>query len=340
MPAEWPLAALHSAERLNRTSAAQSAVAGRRIAAIVQDLFLAPKWRLTEQERSLMTAMLHGLIERIAVELRARLSPPAAQECAAAPADLIAHLGEVGLIQDEALVALLLKRADIQRLASSGRGGRTQLQRWTADSDAGVAAAAMMLVAARGRARDRFGRVSLDLSDLPAPLADRMVIAVAAALGLRCEQPNDAEVVEAAAFLLQGRAETPAPEQLETALVEALGSEGRRAPGLLVTLAEEGEAPILSALLATEARIPQEEAWDALLGGAERLALLLRLAGSARTEAAALLAGAGRALGLGDPIRAIEAFDALSSESVEAARAEFALPVDYRAAREVLRRHG
>lgn len=337
MPAQWPLAALPSGERPSRPSTALPAIGGRRLAAIVQDLFLAPESRLTEQERSLMAAMLHGLVERIAVELRARLSSAAAEACAASAAELIADLTRAGLIQDEALVGLLLRRADIQRLASAGRGGRSTLQRWTADQDAGIAAAAMTLVAARGRGRDRFGRVALDLSDLPAPLASRLVVAVAAALGLRCEEPGDAEIADASAALLATRAEAASLEQLEAALVEALGTRGRRATGLLGALAEEGEAPILSAILAAEAGIPGEEAWSALLGGADSVALLLRLAGVSRPEAAALLAAAGPALGLDDPVRAIEAYDALGADMVEAARTELLLPAAYRDARRIIR---
>jgi hypothetical protein len=340
MPAEWSTAALPLGGRPSRASAARPAGGGRKLAAIVEDFFLAPHDRLTEQERSLMSAMLHGLIERIAVELRARLSPGAAIACPANPAELIVDLTRAGLIQDEALVGLLLRRADIQRLASAGHGGRSTLQRWTADQDAAVAAAAMTLVAERGRGRDRFGGVALDLSDLPGPLAYGLVVAVAAALGLRCEEPRDGELAEAIGGLLATRAENPSLEQLEAALVEALGGEGRQTPGLLVALAEEGEAPILAAILAAEACIPFEEAWSALLGAADRVALLLRLAGVARAEAAALLAAAGPALGIGDLVRAIEAYDALSPDTVEAARAELALPAAYRNARGIISRHG
>jgi hypothetical protein len=287
-----------------------------------------------------MSAMLHGLIEGIAVELRARLSPEAAAACAAGPAEIIADLTRAGLIQDEALVKLLLRRADSQRLASSGRGGRSTLQRWTADQDAALAAAAMTLVAARGRGRDRFGRVALDIADLAAPLAYGLVVAVGASLGLRCGEPSDAEIADAIAGLLATRGETPSLEQLEAGLVDALGSEGRRAPGLLVALAEEGEAPVLATILATEARIPAEEAWNALLAGAEPVAMLLRLAAVRRPEAAALLAAAGPALGIGDPVRAIEAFDCLSPVQVENVRSELALPAAYRTARRIIGRHG
>lgn len=340
MPAEWPITAALTGARDTPTATAFTAARGGRLAAIVQDLFLSPDVRLTEQERSLMTAMLHGLIERIAVELRARLSPDVAASCEGSAAELIADLTRAGLVQDEALVALLLRRADVQRIASSGRGGRSKLQGWTANHDAEIAAAAMMLVTARGRGRDRFGRVSLDLSDLSVPLAQRLVVAVAAALARRCQEASDAELADAANDLLSSRAELSSAEELETALVEALGPDGRQAPGLLVALAEEGDAPILAAVLAAEACIPPDEAWDALLGGAEAVALLLRLAGVPRREAAALLASAAPALGIGDPVRAIEAFDAMNADQVEEARAELVLPSAYRNARRIIGSHG
>lgn len=340
MPAEWPISAAPPGGRDKRTSTAFAAAGGSRLAAIVQDLFLAPDTRLTEQERSLMTAMLHGLVERIAIEIRARLSPGVSASCDAGTVDLVSDLVRAGLVQNQALVALLLRRADVQRIASSGRGGRSTLQGWTASQDAEVAAAAMTLIAARGRGRDRFGRAALDLSDLSAPLAHDLVIAVAAALGQRCREASDAEVADAAHDLLATRTETSSPEQMEAALAAALGPGGRQRPGLLVALAEEGEAPILSVILAAEACIPPSEAWDALIGGADTLALLLRLAGVSRGEGAALLASAGPALGIGDPVRAIEAFDRLPAERVEEARAELVLPLAYRAARRTIGYHG
>lgn len=340
MPAEWPIDALPASERLPGASAAFPAAGERRIAAVVQDFFLAPEARLTEQERSLMTAMLHGLVDRVAVELRARLSPEMASACSASPAELISDLTRAGLLQDEALIALLLRRADVQRIAAGARGGRSTLQRWTAADDAALAAAAMALVAARGRGRDRFGRAMLDPSDLPAPLAQGLVIALAAALSLRCTEPSDPQLVAAAADLLAGQPDSASVEELEAALADTLGGEGRRTPGLLVALAKEGDASLLAAILAAEAAIPAHEGWSALLGGAERAALLLRLAAVPRSEAAALLAAAGPALGIGDPVRAIETFDALGEDSVEAARAELQLPGAYRRARRIIRRNG
>lgn len=287
-----------------------------------------------------MTAMLHGLVHRIADEIRARLDPAVAGACAAEATELVADLTRAGLIQDEALVALLLRRADAHRLAQEGQGARSRLQRWTASEEAEVAAAAMALITARGRGRDRFGRASLDLVDLPLPLAAGLVQVVAAALGRRCAVPSDASIAAAAADLLAASPPSARPEQMEVELAEALGPVHRREPGLLVALARDGEAPMLAAILAVEAGIPPQEGWTCLLGGGEQVALLLRMAGVPRTEAAAFLAHAGPGLGIGDPVAAIERFDRLGDAEVERARAELRLPLGYRRAQAELARHG
>ncbi len=340
MPEEWPIDLSPVTGSYGTSVALPAADGDRRLAAIAADFFLAPDVRLTEQERALMTAMLHGLVDHIADELRARLDPASAIACAAGAAELVGDLTAAGLLQDEALVAVLLRRADIQRLSLSSPGGRSRLQRWTADANADIAAAAMALVAARGRSRDRFGRAALDLGDLPVGLAQRLVQVVAAALGRRCSVPSDGAVAAVAADLLRARSPGPRLSELETALAATLGPDGRREPGLAVALASDGDAGVLAAILAAEADILPGEAWRCLLGGGEQIALLLRLAGLARSEAAALLAHAGPALGIGDPVKGIERFDALVEAQVAAARLELSLPTAYRQARKLLDRHG
>jgi len=307
---------------------------------VVSDFFLPAEVRLTEQERALMNAMLHGLIDHVADELRARLDPASASACAAQASELVSDLTRAGLLQDHDLVAVLLRRADVQRLAQGASGGRSRVQRWTASDDSDLASAAMALVAARGRGRDRFGRAALDLADLPPVLAEGLVQMVAAALGRRCSEPSDAAIARAAADLVGATPTTPRLAEIEERLAALLGSEGRREGGLAVALANDGDAPLLAAILGLEADIPVEEAFRLLIGGGDLLALLLRLARLPRREAAALLAHAGPALGIGDPVAAIELFDALPDEQVKAARTELALPSAYRRARLVLDRNG
>ncbi|GAA4019740.1 hypothetical protein GCM10022280_19740 [Sphingomonas swuensis] len=341
MSEEWPIAAPPLAGGKKAAATVRPVDGDRRLSAAVRDFFLEPGTRLTEQERALMTAMLHGLVDRIADELRARVDPSTAAACPSTAAELVADLTRAGLLQDEALVGLLLRRADIQRLAqSAGEGGRTRLQRWTADEDAEVAASAMTLLTARGRGRDRYGRIALDMVDLPQPLSFGLVQVVAAALGRLCSAPSDNALALAAADLLAERPQGRRLEEIEAELAEALGSERRQEAGLLVSLAADGEAPLLAAILAAEAGIAPEEGWRCLLGGGEQLALLLRMAGIIRREAAALLAHAGPALGFGDPVKAIEAYDALAQEQVDAARAELELPPAFRRAKAVLAHHG
>ena len=66
LPEEWPIAAPAADQN------APARLAGRdRLSTVRTDFFLHPEERLTEQERALMTAMLHCLVGDIAEELRA-----------------------------------------------------------------------------------------------------------------------------------------------------------------------------------------------------------------------------------------------------------------------------
>ena len=69
MAEEWPIGSASA----DPNDAPAHGAARDRLATVRADFFLSPAERLTEQERALMTAMLHCLIGDIADELRAAL---------------------------------------------------------------------------------------------------------------------------------------------------------------------------------------------------------------------------------------------------------------------------
>src|SRR5437660_5744461 len=185
MPEEWPIAA--SAADGN----GPARLAGRgRLPTVRRDFFLDPAKRLTEQERALMTAMLRCLVGDVAAAVRAALPSGRAAANDEGDAALIQQLTGAGLLDEPELMALLLRRADEERIAMSARArsGRREarvLQGLVSHDYGAVAAAAMALILARGRRRDRFGQCLIAFDDLSAASADVLVHSVAA--GLRHE---------------------------------------------------------------------------------------------------------------------------------------------------------
>src|SRR6185503_18153800 len=107
MPEEWPIAAVAA----DGDSPARAAGRGR-LATVRRDFFLDPAKRLTEQERALMTAMLHCLVSDIADAIRAALPSGRIAANDEGDAALVAALTSSGLLDEPALMALLLRRAD------------------------------------------------------------------------------------------------------------------------------------------------------------------------------------------------------------------------------------
>ena len=91
---------------------------------------------------------------------------------------LVDRLSGAGLLDRAGLVRLLLRRADEERIATGAksRAGRREarvIQGLVSHRDGAVAAAAMALIIARGRRRDRFGQCLLHFDDLPREEASR-----------------------------------------------------------------------------------------------------------------------------------------------------------------------
>ena len=181
MSEEWPI---RPPERESRAPA--PAAGSDRLSVARRDFFLDPAHRLTEQERALMTAMLNRLVEDMAAELQALLPQewlPANED----PDDIIRGLWSAGLLDGPELVELLLRRADEERIAAAVHARRgaqvgSVVQPLVSSHDAEIAAAAMGLLVARGKRRDRYAQPLIELDDVSDAMASHVVHSIAAAL--------------------------------------------------------------------------------------------------------------------------------------------------------------
>jgi hypothetical protein len=204
----------------------------------------------------------------------------------------------------------------------------------------GVSAAAMALILARGRRRDRFGQCLLGFDDLSRETAERLVLAIAAALrgevaAVHGSAAADTELAAAADRLIDRRDPSRSIEALTAAVVALLDEAGALTDELLLASAREGEVAFLAEVLARRAGIFGTVALDELLSGKPRHVMaLLRIAGLSRELSAGLLASFGDLLGIDDPGAAIGVFDGMSADEVRAAASWIATPRAYRAALE------
>jgi hypothetical protein len=324
MPEEWPIAA----SAADQSPPARRA-GGDRLSTVRVDFFLSSADRLSEQERALMTAMLHCLVSDIADELRAALPSIATPANDEGNLALIELLSSAGLLDRAGLVRLLLRRADEERIATGAkaRAGRREarvIQGLVSHNDGAIAAAAMTLIIARGRRRDRFGQCLLHFDDLPAAEARALVCSLAAALRPNPTSGDAAEAdrqLSASISQVLGRYDPGSSiEQLTALLVRLLDEEGELSDELIAGAAMEGEMNFVAQALARRCGIAGDVALGELLSGdSKRIMPLLRMGKLARETVAALLAGIGDLIGVTDPARAIGQFDQLSDADVASA---------------------
>lgn len=338
MAEEWPIGAAPA----DSVHASARGAARDRLSTVRVDFFLSPAERLTEQERALMTAMLHCLIGDIADEVRAALPSGVAAANDEGNISLVETLSAARLLNREVLVRMLLRRADEERIstAAKARSGRREarvLQGLVSHDSGAISAAAMSLILARGRRRDRFGQCLLHFDDLPPHEAAELAQIVAAALrsdlqGLRGAGDSDQLLAAVEQFLARyDRAN--GIEELSAILVDLLEDEGQLADELIVSAAMEGEMTFVAQALARRCGLRGEVATDELMSASEqRVMTLLRIAGVRRELAAGLLAGIGDLLGVTDPGRAIQSFDNMGESEVEDARSWLSADSAYRTA--------
>ena len=339
-PVEWPIAA----GSIDRAANPTRRVDRDRLSTVRADFFLDPVARLTEQERALMTAMLADLVSSVADEIRVAAnlrSDPSVDR----GAELFEHLSASGLLDIADLIALLLCRAEQERVSTTirprGSGGHASfLHMLAASSDADVSAAAMAVILGRSRRRDRFDAPRVDLNDVPADAAVHFVYAVSAALRPEAGPPAsgaDRRLADAAAAVLARHDEGKRMEALSFELVHAMDRTGALDEEALRSALADGELGIFAEALARRAGVDVDTAWGRLAGGGEDLACLLRMAAVPRQIAAEIAAAMGESGAVG-PAELIGLFDGLSDEDVESARDWLRLDRHYRDAATLLGR--
>jgi len=333
MPVEWPLAA-SAADR--PVDAVRPRAGLDRLPVAMADFFLDEASRLTDEERALMAAMLRGLVSDIADELIAALPPILGAKAEQLRDGVYRKLRDAGLLVREGLVALLLRRADEQQLAGHARNGDAVAAALVADADAAVAEAAMALTLARGRRRDKFGRLGAEFDDLAAEDAVAVVHAIAAVLGQGLNEDADQPITSASQLLLARHDEGRRLEAHVTALARALEASGRAGDEMVRKLAKDGDAALLVGILARRAGVDQDSAWRLFSSG--EAMTLARLAGCERATAAQILAAFEPMSGANAAERFIDRFDAIDDAAVEQRRRWLRLDPHYRAARDALDR--
>lgn len=335
MPEEWPIAA----PAADQTAPARAV--RDRLATVRADFFLDPAARLSEQERALMTAMLHCLVEDIADEIRAALPSGWAAANDESNAALLDALTAARLLDDPTLMTLLLRRADEERVASAvkARSGRTDarvLQGLVSHDNGAVSAAAMGLILARGRRRDRFGQCLLAFDDLPAPTAGSLVHATAAFLRGELASAHgpmaaDDKLMAASERLLASHDPSRAMDALVADLVRLLDEQVQLNDALILAAANEGEIAFVAHALSRRAGMAGDIAFGELLSARpRRIMLLLRIAGLPRDIAAGLLASVGDLLGVADVGEAMTIFDGITVDEASSARAWLATAPAFR----------
>lgn len=290
-----------------------------------------------------MTAMLHCLVGDIADAMRAalpNLATPANDEGNLALIDL---LSAAGLLDRVGLMRLLLRRADEERISTGARAraGRREarvVQGLVSHPDGAVAAAAMALIIARGRRRDRFGQCLLHFDDLPREEARALVCSLAAALrsellAAHGTAETDRQLTAAIVQLLASHDAGSSIEALTANLISLLEEENGLTDELIGSAAVEGEVNFVAQALAQRSGLTGELTLEELLSAdPRRIMAVLRMGKLSREVAGSILAGIGDLLGIADLGRAIAEFDNLDDEQVANARSWVAADPHYQTA--------
>lgn len=274
-----------------------------RLSVAAADLAVPDTFRLTEWQRTTLSALILKLVRTIEDELRASLAAsldPARQGLLAALSS--AHvpialpiLQRAGLFRDQALLDALMRRVEEHRRF---RGGSSRLLTdLVRDGDEAVSEQAMAIIIAQSRRFDRFAEPIAADTELPAEIEHRLVWRIAAALRVYIIEQHqvapaeaDEAVSAAAGALLARYDEGESLEARSLRLASLLDARGRLTDNLIEAALAEGMLPLFIAALAARAALSYQSAWAVLSDPMERgPVLLLRSGAFGRDSAAAIL---------------------------------------------------
>jgi uncharacterized protein (DUF2336 family) len=321
--------------------------AARQRAVVLADLFLPEPLRLTDWQRATVRFLLERLVRTIEDELRASLADHFADE-ESVHAGLTSAQVEIAqplldrsaALQDGELLAALLRRAEEHRLYRSSAPNAVEglLRALIRDPAAGVSGEAMAVLVGTSRRLDRFLEPVAARTELSPDLQHRLVWTVAAALRVYLTDRHgidparaDEAVAAAASTMLDSYDEADRLEARAARLVERLDSSGRLDDASIARFATEGSLPLLLAGLGARTGLGYASVWEiAVAPGGRGAALLVRAAGLARDEAAAILL---RLFEDEEVIAAqIDLFDTLDAEQAALALRLWMLDPAYRSA--------
>ncbi len=331
MPVEWPFAASAADHPVDPV---RPRARGDRLPVAMADFFLDEGRRLTDEERALMSALLRGLVADLSDEIIAELPAMLGAQAERHRDGVYRQLRQARLLEHSGLVELLLRRADEQQLSGHAVRGDATLNSLVADADPAISEAAMALALARGRRRDRFGRLGAEFDDVAAEDAVAAVHAIAAGIRSGLTEDADQPLVAAAQSVLARHDEGRRLEVAIATLARAMVAGDRGDDAMVRRLAEDGDASLLVGLLSRRAGIDQEDGWKLFTGGDAML--LARLAGCERAAAAQILAAFEPLSNERAAERFIDRFDAIDEGTVERHRQWLRLDPAYRKSRDAL----
>lgn len=290
-----------------------------------------------------MTTMLSDLVAMLGDEFTVILGD--GQTANDDGESLVDRLWAARLLDIADLLDLLLRRSEQERISAGLRAGRQSsterlVKSLVSDPDSDVSAAAMTLILARGRRRDRFDGPRLAFDDLSAEAAFALVNAIAAVFRTSLldrfdESEVDQRLVAAASSLLSAHDEGKRMETQLFALVHALDRAGRLDEDFVRSALEESDVSLLVEAISRRAGIGFDMAWQLFSGKPRGLALLARMSALSRDLAGDLIASCADVVGT-DVETEIGAFDSISDEAADSSRAWLRLDPAYREAIQTL----